>query len=668
MELTTEQALARIETLRTKIRQLNHDYFVLDESNVSEAVRDSLKKELLQLENQFPNLITPDSPTQRVGSALSGRFKKIPHKTRKWSLQDAFSEEEVHQWGERLLRLLPGEVFDFVCELKIDGLNVTLWYEQGELVKGITRGNGKEGEDITHTIRTIQSVPLKLREPVDLEVSGEVFMSKKSFGKISEEFANPRNAAAGAIRQLDPQVAADRNLDLFFYAIGENNLENPPKNQVELFATLERLGIKANKKFEHKESLDEVVKFCHDWTEERDSLPYEIDGVVVKVNAFEKRKKLGYTGKAPRYAIAYKFPAEQATSRVLDIQVQVGRTGAITPVAHLEPTLVDGSTVSRATLHNEDEIARKDVRIGDTVIIQKAGDIIPEVVEVLTDMRTGSEKPYIFPQECPICGGAVERPEGEAITRCVNPECYAVTRRALMHFVSRGAMNIDGLGDKMIDQLLEAGMVSDVGDLFDLTKEDFLSLELFQETRAEKVIQAIEAAKEVPLPRLLFALGIRHVGEQASELIAHYLEQKNSSMWLEIGHIAEVGKSILQEEWAEIEGVGDTVAESLTKWFISEKNQELIKKLDQHGLTLKESTASSEPQVFTDKTFVLTGTLSISREEAKKMIKERGGHVSSSVSSKTDYVLAGDNPGSKVDKAEKLNITILDEEAFRKLL
>lgn len=668
MDLDRDQAKARIEKLREEIRKRNYEYFVLDQSNVSEAVRDSLKKELIALETEFPEFVAPDSPTQRVGSALSGRFEKVAHKTRKWSLQDAFSEEEVHDWGKRLERLTPGEEMNFVCELKIDGLNVTLWYEKGDLVKAITRGNGKEGEDVTHTIRTIKSVPLKLQEPVDLEVSGEVFMSKASFKKISEEFANPRNAAAGAIRQLDPQVAADRELDLFFYAMGENNLKNSPKNQVELFAATKRLGLKANNKFEQKNNIEEVVKFCHTWTEKRHDLPYEIDGIVIKVNDFAARRKMGYTGKAPRYAIAYKFPAEQATSKVLDITIQVGRTGALTPVAHLEPTLVDGSTVSRATLHNEDEIKRKDVQIGDTVIIQKAGDIIPEVVEVLKDLRSGNEKTFTFPKECPICGGPVERPEGEAVTRCVNPECYAITRRSLMHFVSRATMNIDGLGDKIIDQLLGEGLVSDVADIFTLTTKDLLDLELFQEKRAENVITSIETAKEVELQRLLFALGIRHVGEQASELVAHHLEQKNSSMWLEVGDIGPVGQSISQEEWAEIEGIGGIVAQSLHEWFHNPKNRELLKKLEMNGLKLKERPESHVEKVFADKTFVLTGTLSIAREEAKKMIKERGGHVSSSISKKTDYVLAGDNPGSKSDKAEKLDVSVLDEETFRKML
>ena len=635
---------------------------------MSEAVRDSLKRELLELENQFPDLVTEDSPTRRVGSALSGKFAKTTHKTRKWSLKDAFSEEEVHEWGERLGRFLPGEIFDFVCELKIDGLNVTLWYEQGKLVKGLTRGNGKEGEDVTHAIRTIKSVPLVLEEPIDLEVSGEIFISKASFKKMEEDFVNARNAAAGTVRQLDPNVAASRDLDIFFYAIGENNLENPPKNQVELFATLKRLGLKANKNFEHKQTIEEIVKFCHYWTEHRDDLPYEIDGVVVKVNDFEKRQKLGYTGKAPRYSVAYKFPAEQAVSKVLDIIVQVGRTGALTPVAVLEPTFVDGSTVSRATLHNEDEIIRKDVHIGDTVIIQKAGDIIPEVVEVLKDMRTGQEQEFQFPTECPACDGPVQRAEGEAATRCINSNCYAIKRRALMHFVSRGALNIDGLGDKIIDQLLDADLVSDVADIFTLTSEDFLSLELFQEKRAEKTVAAIKAARKPVLEKFLFALGIRHVGEQASELITHFLQEKMQNQPVTPITISDFAQFVFKEEWEGIEGVGDIVAQSLYDWFQNIENQELLKKLEKNGLKIATVSTEIQDQTLADKTFVLTGTLSISRDQAKKWIKERGGQVSSSVSKKTDYVLAGENAGSKRAKAETLGVTILEEEAFRKLL
>lgn len=666
--LTHTEAQERIQKLRQKIRKLNHDYFVLDQSTVSEAVRDSLKQELKTLENEFPDLITPDSPTQRVGSVLSGRFKKVAHKTRKWSLQDAFSEEAITEWGKRLERFLPGESFEFVCELKIDGLNVSLWYEAGVLVKAITRGNGREGEDITHTIRTIDSVPLVLEEPVSVEVSGEVFLSKKSFAKISDEFANPRNAAAGAVRQLDPQIAADRDLDMFFYSLGENDLKNKPKTQHELLGTLQRLGLKVNKKFVQKKSIEEVVECCHSWTEKRDDLPYEIDGIVIKVDDLDQHARLGYTGKAPRYAVAFKFPAEQATSRVLDILVQVGRTGALTPVAILEPTLVAGSTVSRATLHNEDEIARKDVRIGDTVIIQKAGDVIPEVVEVMVDLRTGKEKPYVFPTICPICGSETIRPEGEAARRCINPRCYAIERENVIHFVSRGALNIEGVGEKVIDQLLETGLVGDVADLFTLTRDDLLTLPLFKDKRADNLVHSIAERKTIELNRLLFSLGIRYVGEQASNLVADFIEQKNSSENRTPHRVGELGESLTVEDWLMIDGIGDTIAEALVEWFGEEKNQALLHKLTENGVTLKATSLEKVSQALSGKTFVITGSLSRPREDFKALIQSHGGHVSGSVSAKTDYLLAGDDAGSKLDKAEKLGVKVIDEEGLGELV
>jgi len=656
-------AAPRIEKLRAKIRELNYQYFVLDESPVSEAVRDSLKRELIELETAFPDLITPDSPTQRVGSVLSGRFAKVQHKSRKWSLKDAFSGEELQEWAERLDRFLPGEVFEFVCELKIDGLNVTVWYEEGKLVKAVTRGNGREGEDITHTIRTIKSLPLVLREPVTMEVSGEVFMPKASFDRIKEEFANPRNAAAGTVRQLDPQVAESRDLDIFFYSLGENNLDDPPQSQTGVLETLQRVGLKVNTQFGAVKTIEEVIEFCESWTETRKDQGYEIDGVVVKVDSKAQNQALGYTGKAPRYAIAYKFPAEQATSRVLDIVIQVGRTGALTPVAHLEPTFVDGSTVSRATLHNQDEIERKDVRIGDTVIIQKAGDIIPEVVEVMTDLRTGDEQKFIFPKVCPVCEGMVERPEGEAVARCTNPRCFAIERERLIHFVSKGALNIDGLGEKIIDQLLEAELVADPADFFTLTKDDFLLLELFKEKRAHKVVEAIAAARTTTLPRFLFGLGIRHVGEQSSELIAQYLGEEQTLI-----QIGEKARAVTLEEWADIDGIGEIVAQSLYDWFNHDDHQHLLEKLQKNGLIIGAPQNGRISQRLDGKTFVITGTLSTSRDYFKDLIKRHGGHVSGSVSAKTNYLLAGENAGSKREKATELGVPILEENAFYEMI
>ncbi|HCW32281.1 MAG: NAD-dependent DNA ligase, DNA ligase (NAD+) [Candidatus Peregrinibacteria bacterium GW2011_GWF2_39_17] len=662
------QAKIRIEKLRQEIRKRNYEYFVLDQTNISEAVRDSLKKELIALEEKFPEFITPDSPTQRVGSVLAGRFAKVPHKTRKWSLKDAFSAEEIQQWVIRLERLLPSENFDFVGELKIDGLNLTLWYEAGNLVRAITRGNGQEGEDVTHTVRTIKSVPLVLEKSVTIEVSGEVFMSKKSFEKIESEFANPRNAAAGSVRQLDPQVAANRDLDMFFYALGENNLENEPKSQLAVLQVLQELGLKVNEKFAHFANLESLIKFCEIWQKKRYDLPYDIDGLVFKVNDMDQQERLGFTGKAPRFAIAYKFPAEQAISRVLDIVLQVGRTGVLTPVAHLEPVKIAGSIVSRATLHNEDEIQRKDVRIGDTVIVQKAGDIIPEVVEVLKDLRTGVEKPYEFPEKCPVCESLVVRIEGEAATRCSNSNCFAVERERIIHFVGRSALNMDGLGERVIDQLIEANLVADVADLFILSVDDFLTLPLFKEKRAKKVVEAIKFASNVDLGRLIFALGIRHVGEQSAELIAVYIEQKKCSNFKGLTEVGDVGKGIAVQEWMGIGGVGEIVANSLYDWFQNLDNQHLLKRLEKNGLKLKQNLRGGGIQIFLNKIFVITGTLSSPREEIKALIKSHGGTISNSVSVKTSYLIVGDNPGSKYDTAQDLGISILDEEQFQTLL
>lgn len=675
--ITEAQAKTRIEKLREEIRQRNYEYFVLDQSKVSEAVRDALKKELKTLEEQFPQFITPDSPTQRVGSVLSGRFAKVQHKTRKWSLQDVFSSEEIRDWGERLERFLPGEKFEFVCELKIDGLNVSLWYEEGKLVKALTRGNGEQGEDITHTVRTIAGVPLVLQEPVTLEVSGEVFMPKKSFEKLKGEFANPRNAAAGTVRQLNPQVAADRDLDFFAYSLGKNDLKKAPKTQVEILEQFQRLGLRVNKKFEQKKNLEDVIRFCEkcgkdlsrNERKKRDDLEYEIDGIVIKVNSLDQQERLGYTGKAPRHSVAYKFAAEQTTSRVQNIIVQVGRTGALTPVAILEPTLVAGSTVSRATLHNEGELTRKDVRIGDTVILQKAGDVIPEVVEVLKNLRTGKERVFVFPKKCPICGGEVERPEGEAVARCKNKKCFAVQRENIIHFVSRGALNIDGLGEKIVDQLLEEGLVGNVADLFTLTHDDFLTLPFFKDKRAGNLIKSLEKAKKTELGRLLFGLGIRFVGEQASDLVSVFIEQKNSSEKrgknLTLKKVGKIGESVTAEEWQAIEGIGERIGNSLFEWFHDEKNQKLLEELEKNGVTIKRGEAERVSEKWKGKTFVITGTSSHPREEIKAWIKANGGHVSDSVSAQTDFLVAGENPGSKYEKAKALNVTILGENDFR---
>lgn len=668
-----KDAQKRIEKLKEKIKELNYQYFVLDKSEVSESVRDSLKQELKRLETEFPEFVTPDSPTQRVGSALSGRFEKVKHLTKKMSLQDAFSEDEILDWNKRIAKLVNDAPIQYVCELKIDGLNITVHYKDGKLARAITRGDGVQGEDVTHTIRTIEQIPLSLRESVDAEVSGEVYIAKADFQKIVEDqkregvdpFANARNAAAGTVRQLDPRVAAGRNLSGFFYELGKNNLEHPPTTQLDTLERFKELGLPVNNEYQFFGTIEDVVNFCKSWHDKRDDLPYEVDGIVIKVNKKQQQKVMGFTAKAPRYAIAYKFPAEQATTKVLDIHVQVGRTGILTPVAILSPIKVAGSTISRATLHNEDEIKRKDVRIGDTVIIQKAGDVIPEVVEVLTDLRTGGETKFKFPKKCPVCGSRVIREEGEAAHRCTNPQCLAQDRERFIHFVQ--VLDIEGLGEKIVIQLMDAALVEDPADIFALTKDDFMSLDLFKEKRSMNVVSAIDKAKKVTLDRLLFALGIRHVGEQMAQQLAYYIEAETKKHPVSFAELIQIGTAMKVENLEDVEGIGKKVATEIRDWFHNQNNQEFLDKLDRLGVTI-ESEEKGE-QKLKGKTFVLTGTLqSMSRDTAKERIRGMGGRISSSVSAKTDYVVAGENPGSKHDKAKKLDVAILDEQEFLKLL
>jgi DNA ligase (NAD+) len=663
--MTESQAKERIEKLKEKIKKLNFQYFVLDKSEVSEAVRDSLKKELVELEAKFPQFVTKDSPTQRVGSALSGRFAKITHITPKKSLADAFSAEEIKEWQQRIQKLIPGEKMEYICELKIDGLNITVQFENGEFVRAITRGNGVQGEDVTHAIKTIESLPLTLREKVDLEVSGEVFLPKKAFEKMNqgeeEKFANPRNAAAGTVRQLDPKVAAKRKLDLFFYEMGANSLSKKPAAQKEVLDKMKELGLRVNPSTKKFKTIEEVIKHCEKWHEKRHDEKYEIDGMVIKVNALNQQKKMGHTAKFPRFMLAYKFPAEQSTTTVEDIQIQIGRTGALTPVAHLKPVLIAGSVVSRATLHNEDEIKRKEVKIGDTVIVQKAGDVIPEVVEVLKDLRTGTEKAYKFPKKCPICGEEALKPEGEAVLRCVNPGCAGTQERALIHFVSRAAFNIDSLGEKIILQLLEYDLVKDPSDIFDLQKEGFLNLPLFKEKRAENVYESIQEAKNVTLPRFLFSLGIRFLGEKGSFDLAEEIGD------VQIPKLKEILQDLSIGGLKMIDGVGEKMAKSIYDWFHSENNIELLDKLYEAGVRIKFE--DKQTKTLQGKSFVVTGSMeSFSREEIKKMIRERGGDAGSSVSGKTDFLVCGKKAGSKLEKAKTLDVPVITESEFLEMI
>jgi DNA ligase (NAD+) len=695
-----QEAKKRIELLKQKIKQLNYDYFVLDKSTVAESVRDSLKRELIELEEAYPNLVTPDSPTQRVGSALSGKFKKIKHLTVKKSLADVFSGEEMGLWHDRIQKLVQGPI-EFVCELKLDGLNITIHYEKGQFKRAITRGNGVEGEDVTHAVKTIEAVPLKLNKEVDLEISGEIFLPKKSFEKINKKqkesqgkiYANVRNLAAGAIRQLDPKVAAERGLDVNFYEVGKTNLSPAPKTQSEILETFRELGLPTEPNFERTMKITDVIKFCKKWEKKRNSLPYEIDGIVIKVNNLDQQKKMGKTAKTPRYAIAYKFPAEEVTSKVLDIILQVGRTGAITPVAVMKPVTVAGSVVARATLHNEDEIQKKDIKIGDTVILRKAGDVIPEVVESIKDMRTGKEKSFRFPKTCPVCKEKIERKEGEAAYRCPNPNCEGKRKESFAHFVSKKGFNIEGLGGKVVNQLLEHSLIQDFADVFVLCKKDLMSLEMFKDKRADNLITAIESASNIAIERFIFSLGIRLMGETSSYDFAKYLisHKKHSTKTLEktekeseeltlfeapkkitktpeefsILDLIETVKAISFEHLENIDGVGDKAAAYIYEWFRDQKNIELLEKLYKAGVMLDISNINTKGE-FTGLSFVVTGSLqNMTRDQAKDFIKHNGGKVLSSVTRELDYLVVGEKPGSKFKKAKELGIKTITEEMLR---
>lgn len=679
-------AAARAEKLREEIWRLNKAYFIDDKEEASEDVRDALKQELIALEREFPEIITDDSPTQRVGAPLDGRLPKVTHLTPKESLQDAFSHEELVDWIDQMERALGKEqiTFEFVTELKIDGLNITLIYERTEgqhyaLLRAVTRGNGIEGEDVTHTVRTIESVPLSFtldrkQTPELIEVSGEVYLPKAALEQLNkalpegQKFANPRNAAAGSVRQLDPEVAASRKLAIFCYELGKQTTEELGiATQQELMDCIASLGLPVNKELKVVKSLQDVETMYADFQKKRDSLPYDIDGIVIKINSKQMQRDLGSTAKAPRWARAYKFPAEQKTAQVLDIQLQVGRTGAITPVAHLSPTQLAGTTVTRATLHNADEIARLDVRIGDTVIVQKAGDIIPEVVEVMVNLRPEHSRPFHFPTHCPSCGTELVRPDGEAVHRCPSDNCSAVRQEKIEHLVSRYAFNIEGFGKETIEELLSQQLVSDSADIFYLTYADLINLPLFKEKKTDNVLAAIEKARNVPLDRFLFALGIRHIGRETAEILARRLTWP--SMTLTMNDIARTLQAQSIEELSMIDGIGDKVARSIVDWISEEDNRALLHKFDNAGVKAQREAGSHAAQTLTGKTFVLTGTLpTLSREDAKKMIKDRGGKVSSSVSKKTDYLLLGEDPGSKFADAKALGTPLLTEAEFITLL
>lgn len=651
-----EHVRKRVEQLRSELHYHNYRYYVLDDPVITDQEYDALMRELMELEELYPELIVPDSPTQRVGHAPADQFATVRHAQPMLSLSNAFDEDEVSAFVDRVRRQA-GQDLEFVCELKIDGLAVSLDYENGVFVRGATRGDGQEGEDISANLRTVRSIPLRLNKPVTLNVRGEVYMPRADFECLNAEreaageslFANPRNAAAGSLRQLDPKVTASRNLDGFFYALVMNG---GPNTHYEALQYLRELGLKTNPHIKLCRSLDEIQAFIEHWTSRRSELPYEIDGIVIKVNDLAVQNELGTTARSPRWAIAYKFPAEQVITKVVAIEVQVGRTGTLTPLAHLEPVQVAGSTVSRATLHNADIVAQRDVRVGDYVVVQKAGDVIPEIVRSLPERRTGVEVPFEMPTECPACGAPVVRVPGEAATRCVNQACPAQRTEGLIHFASRGAMDIEGLGPAVIEQLLNAGLVKTPADLYRLTKEQLLELERFGDKSASNLLEAIDASKGRPLSRLIFALGIRHVGaEVARELAQHFGS---------IHKLAEAGI----DELTAVPAVGEKIAQSVVEYFSNPANQRLIQELGELGVSLEDVPAKTGQNAALDGlTFVVTGKLErFSREEIQERLRDLGANVTSSVSRKTDYLVAGEKAGSKLERAQSLGIPVLSEE------
>ncbi|WP_320938728.1 NAD-dependent DNA ligase LigA [Lysinibacillus capsici] len=652
----------RIAELNKLLHEYGYAYYVLDKPVVADSVYDQLLQELIVLEEANPSLIYPDSPTQRVGGAVVEGFKKVTHDYPMLSLSNAFNEADLREF-DRKVRQAIGDQFSYVCELKIDGLAISLKYENGMFVQGATRGDGVVGEDITANLKTIRAIPLRLKEPITIEVRGEAYMPKKSFENLNaqradngeELFANPRNAAAGSLRQLDPKIAASRQLSTFIYAIGGDGEVYGIDGHAEMLDYLEGLGFPSNKERQRCSTIEEVMAFIEHWTENRPKLAYEIDGIVIKVDRYAQQDELGYTAKSPRWAIAYKFPAEEVVTTLLDIDLTVGRTGVVTPTAILTPVQVAGTTVQRASLHNEDLIRDKDIRLGDTVIIRKAGDIIPQVVGVLIEQRPEDSVPFVMPKNCPVCDSELIRIEGEVALRCVNPACFAQIAESIKYFVSRNAMNIDGLGDKVVEQLLRADLIHDVSDLYHLTVEQLVELERMGEKSATNLVNAIQASKENSMERLLIGLGIRHVGEKAAKIVS----QEFGSM--------EAVMAATEEQLVAIYEIGDKMASSLVEYFSNEDARAVIKRLAEAGVNMTYKGKKVEVAIgdspFAGKTIVLTGKLEqLTRNEAKAKIEELGGTVTGSVSKKTDLVIAGADAGSKLTKAEQLGIEVWTED------
>jgi len=671
-----KQAQVKIQLLRDKIREANYAYFTQNREVVPESVRDQLKQELIALETEYPDLITTDSPTQRVGAALDSKLPKITHKNRKYSLGDAFNAEELMEFDERVKKFLKVEAVEYSCELKVDGLNITLWYEQGQLVKAVTRGDGFIGEDVTHTIRTCENLPLTLADKVDLEVSGEVFIEKDDFEKVknrpqtsggteTENYKNTRNLAAGSVRQLDPQAAAERHLKIYLYELGDNNLASKPSTQTELFNAFDALHLphQPSSNFTLHENIQSVINFCDQWSNpaEREKLNYDIDGIVIKVHRLDYRERLGFTAKTAKHAMAFKFPAEEKFTKLLDVQYQVGRTGAITPVAILEPVDLAGSTVARATLHNREEIERKGVMIGDQVIIRKAGDIIPEVLEPLLDLRDGSQKPIIFPAECPEC--ETELDLTETVARCENLSCPARHRQSLFYFAN--TLDIEGLGPKSIEAMLELNLVHTPADFWQLKPLDLATLPGFKLKKIENLLSALEAKKELTLAEIFTGLGIRLVGAENAKLFARYIKEHLDSPTLaQLNEFLDnFNFEALQDAFVHLDGVGEKVALAMTDYLNLKRTKKLFKDLESVGIHLhwpEEIINTDSP--YNDKKFVITGTFeTLSRDEIKQLVTRGGGKILSAISGNADVLICGAKAGSKLKKAQELGLAIWEE-------
>ncbi len=678
MKNPPKEIVERLAKLRKTIEFHRYSYHVLDKEEISAEALDSLKRELVEIESKYPELVTPDSPSQRVAGKPLPEFKKVKHKVPQWSYNDAFSAEEMREFDVRVKRfLLQAGISDphptYVCEHKIDGLKIVLEYQDGLLKTAATRGDGAVGEDVTENVKTIDSVPLRLNSSENIIVEGEVWMAKSTLKYLNKEqekkgqpvFANPRNLAAGSIRQLDPKMAAARKLDSFIYDIAYSQSELLESQFAEL-ETLRKFGFKVNKHYRHCKNIEEVINYWQEWQKKMPKEDYWADGVVVKVNEVKYQQVLGYTGKAPRWGIAFKFPAEEVTTILEEITFQVGRTGVVTPVAHLRPVSVGGSTVSRATLHNEDEIRRLDLRIGDTVILRKAGDVIPDIVRVVIEMRTNKQKPFIWPTHVPACGGdgLIERIPGEAAWRCVAKDSFSQQKRKLYYFVSKHCFDIDGLGPKVIDALLENQLIGTYEDIFTLKKGDLLALPRFAEKSVDNLLNAIEKARSVTLPRFLASLSIPQVGEETAYDLAKYFRQKlthskDKKEYSEIELIATASK----EEFESIYGVGPVVANSLYLWFRDSENKKLLRSLLKQVTIVGEE--FSQNQKLQGKTFVFTGTMpNLERDYAQSLVRKNGGNVSSSVSEKTSFVVAGEEAGSKLDKARQFGVKIISEKEF----